>query len=149
MGNKCAEPKKQPRAQGPQRCRLASCLQATCYSGIDWPTYVAFCDSLGEKHIRVTYADGEMEIMTVGRKHERAKTLLARFIEVLLDELELDAEGVGSMTLRREDLRRAIEPDECYWIQHESIMRAQEDYEPEPRPAAGSGPRKWILHAAP
>jgi Uma2 family endonuclease len=131
------EPKKQPRRKVPALPPPSA--QVTCYSGIDWPTYVAFSDSLDERRIRVTYADGEMEIMTVGRKHERGKKLLARFIEVLLDELELDAEGVGSMTLRREDLRRAIEPDECYWIQHESLMRAQEDYEPERDPPPDLG----------
>jgi Uma2 family endonuclease len=113
--------------------------QVIRYSGIDWPTYVAYYDSLGERHIRVTYADGEMEVMTVSGKHERGKTLLARLIEALFDELELDAEGAGSMTFRREDLQRAIEPDECYWIQHEPLIRDREDCNPECDPPPDLG----------
>jgi Uma2 family endonuclease len=131
-------------AQKPRRQRKQPKLQPPAeqlirLSFIDWPTYVAYSDGLGPRRVRVTYADGEMELMTVSREHELAKTLLARLVEALSEELEIEAEGAGSMTFRREDLLRGMEPDECYWIQHESIMRGRTSFDPQRDPAPDLG----------
>jgi Uma2 family endonuclease len=105
-------------------------------SGIDWPSYVAFSDLLGERHIRVTYDRGEMELMTVSPEHERSKHLLGRLIEALTEELDIDIAGYGSMTCRRERQERALEPDECYWITHEEAVRGRTeiDFDEDPPP---------------
>jgi len=71
---------------------------------IPWETYVAYSDGLGPRHVRVTYDQGEMELMTPSFWHENRKTLLGRLIEVLLEEMNIDAISSGSMTCRREDL---------------------------------------------
>lgn len=97
------------------------------FSNVPWAQYVAYCDSLGERHVRVTYDRGEMEVMTVSSRHENRKTLLARFVEVLTEEMNIDIAGYGSMTHRREDLERALEGDECYWIAHERAVRGKID----------------------
>jgi len=34
---------------------------------------------------------------------------------------------MGSLTLKREDLSRVVEPDECYYIQNEPRIRNRED----------------------
>jgi Uma2 family endonuclease len=96
-------------------------------SGINWPTYVAFGNLLGERHIRLTYDRGEMELMTVSPRHERSKSLLARLVEALTVELDIDIASYGSMTCRREDLERGLEPDECYWIANEPRVRGHDD----------------------
>jgi Uma2 family endonuclease len=98
-------------------------------SFVDWPSYIAISDGLGERRVRATYADGEMELMTVSSKHERAKSFLGRLIVALSEELEIDAEGAGNMTIRREVLRRGLEPDDCYWIQHASIICSKESFD--------------------
>jgi Uma2 family endonuclease len=105
-------------------------------SGIDWPTYVVFSDQLGERRVRVTYDRGVMELMTVSHEHEWSKTLLARFVEVLTEEADIDIASGGSMTWRREDLERGIEPDECYWVAHEPDIRGRMhiDLENDPPP---------------
>jgi Uma2 family endonuclease len=96
------------------------------FSLIDYPTYVAFGDMLGERHVRVTYANGEMEFMTLSKKHEHVKTLLGAFVETLVVEMDIDMTPGGSMTFQRADLQRGLEPDECYWIAHEAAMRKVE-----------------------
>src|SRR5579884_552502 len=101
--------------------------QRLVLSGIDWPAYVAFGDLLGERHVRLTYNAGELEFMTLSPEHERAKKLLARLLEALTEELDIDIAGYGSMTCRREDLDRGLEPDECYWIAHEPQVRGRHD----------------------
>ena len=55
-------------------------LRLSC---IPWETYLVYSDGLGPRHIRVTYDDGEMEIMTVSFKHEKEKRLLGRLVETL------------------------------------------------------------------
>ena len=96
-------------------------------SAIPWEGYIAFTESLGERPVRVTYDRGEMEVMSPSSRHENRKRLLGRLIEALTEELEIDIYSSGSMTCRREDLARGLEPDECYWIEHELAVRGRED----------------------
>jgi Uma2 family endonuclease len=103
-------------------------------SDIPWETYVLYGDGLGPRHIRVTYDRGEMEIMTVSGKHEHKKKLLGRLVEALTEEMEIDILSTGSMTCRREDLLRALEPDESYWIANEATMRGRDEYDLEVDP---------------
>jgi Uma2 family endonuclease len=105
-------------------------------SGVDWRTYVALGDLLGERPIRLTYDRGELEIMTLSRSHERFKKLLAGLLQVLTQEMDIDIDDGGSMTFRREDLERGLEPDECYWVQNEARVRGREelDFSVDPPP---------------
>ena len=114
-------------APGEQRLRLSS---------IPWETYVAYSDGLGPRHIRVTYDGSEMEVMTLSPKHENQKKLLGRLIEALTEEMEIDVASFGSMTCRREDLKRGLEPDDLYWIQHESEVRGRQEIDLETDPPA-------------
>ncbi len=103
-------------------------------AGIDWPAYVTFGELLGERHVRLTYDRGELEFMTLSPEHERAKKRLARLIEALTEELDIDIASCGSMTCRREDLERGLEPDECYSISHEAQVRGRTDVDLEQDP---------------
>ena len=57
---------------------------------------MAFCDGVGERYIRMTYNQGEMEIMSVSSKHEREKSRLRRVVEVITEELEFDMESAAA-----------------------------------------------------
>jgi Uma2 family endonuclease len=99
--------------------------QRLVLSGIDWPTYKAMSDLLAERNVRLTYDRGELEFMTLSPEHEHDKKFLARLVEALTEELDIDIASFGSMTCRREDLARGFEPDECYWIAHEPQVRGR------------------------
>jgi Uma2 family endonuclease len=96
-------------------------------SNIDWDTYRMFSDKLGERQIRLTYNGEDLEFMTLSPEHEHGKKLLARLLEALTEEMDIDVAGFGSMTCRRQDLQRGLEPDECYWIAHEARVRGRDD----------------------
>ena len=70
------------------------------------------------QHLRITYDRGRMEIMSPSPRHERAKRLIGMLIESYALERGLWFLGLGSVTCRREDLDRGLEPDECYYVQH-------------------------------
>ncbi len=96
--------------------------------GISWGTYKAvMVEAGGDRAWRITYDHGVLEIRMPLPKHELPKVMLEYFVTTMADELGIEAMGVGALTLEREDLNRAIEPDSCFYIQNESRVRAQDE----------------------
>jgi Uma2 family endonuclease len=48
-------------------------------------------------------------------------------IETMTAELDVPIKSGGSTTFKRRDLEKGIEPDECYWVQHEAAVRNKEE----------------------
>jgi Uma2 family endonuclease len=92
-------------------------------SAVSWEGYLHLGQAFAGRHVRMAYDRGELEIMTVSLGHDRDKSLLARLVDVLTEELAIDILSGGSTTLSREDLERGLEGDECWWIQHEAQVR--------------------------
>jgi Uma2 family endonuclease len=92
-------------------------------NSVDWRTYEKFLEAVGERPLRLTYDQGNLEIMAPLWNHEWLKRRLDFFIITLCAELNIDAQGGGSTTFRRKDLARGLEPDECYYIEHEPLIR--------------------------
>jgi Uma2 family endonuclease len=86
-------------------------------SGIDWWQFEAFLAIRGDRAgVRVTYLEGELEIMSSSRTHETLKKLISRLLEAYADETGLVFEGYGSLTMRNPPKQLGIEPDECYAV---------------------------------
>lgn len=97
-------------------------------TGIKWLTFKAIMSDVGDGRAwRIAYAEGVLEIRMPLPKHERPKVMLELFIGALADELEIEAMSLGALTLEREDLARAIEPDTCFYIQNESLVRDKDE----------------------
>jgi Uma2 family endonuclease len=94
---------------------------------VDWPRYRAIANALGETHVRLTYDRGNLEFMTLSHGHERWSSLLGQFVEVLTEELSMPRQSGGSTTLDREDLERGLEPDRCYYLEHEAAVRDKDE----------------------
>jgi Uma2 family endonuclease len=90
---------------------------------ISWRAYTRLLAALSNRRLRHTYADGDLEIMTLSPEQERTKKLLARFIENLSIELKVRITSTGSTTLKREMKRRGLEPDESYYVTHFGAIR--------------------------
>ena len=91
--------------------------QRVILGDIDWWQFEAFLAIRGDRAgVRVTYLEGELEIMSPSRTHEALKKLIARLLEAYADETGLVFEGYGSLTMRNAPKLRGIEPDECYAI---------------------------------
>lgn len=94
---------------------------------ISWQTYEALLKDLeSQRGIRLTYDRGLLEIMTPLAPHERNSRLIGRLVEALTAELNIEICSLGSLTCKREDLARGFEPDECYYIQNEPVIRSLE-----------------------
>jgi len=93
---------------------------------VSWQTFKALMADIGENRaLRITYDQGTLEIMVPYEQHEEPKVMIASFVEALADELEIEIRQLGSLTLEREDLTRAVEPDTCFYIQNEAKVRGK------------------------
>lgn len=87
-------------------------------TGADWAEYEFLLAARTNPGVRITYDRGSLELMAVTFLHERWKKILARLLEALCMGLQVPLVGAGNMTVRREDLERGFEPDECYYIRN-------------------------------
>ena len=94
--------------------------------GVSWSTFKALLADVGDDRAwRIAYDEGVLEIRMPLEEHEEPKRLIESFVEALVDELEIELRSLGSLTLEREDLTRAVEPDSCFYIQNESLVRGR------------------------
>lgn len=96
---------------------------------VPWNTYEAMLAGLDPRDVRLVYDRGELEIVTPRLRHERWRTRVVRMIWALSEELGVPVESGGQLLCKREDLRRGVEPDECFWIQNASRMRGKLDFD--------------------
>jgi Uma2 family endonuclease len=98
--------------------------------GVSWRAYEGLLRAFeDERHLRITYDQGSLEIMTLSPRHERPKHLLGQLVVMLALELDMNIAGYGSMTMKRRLEKRGLESDECYWIQNEAKVRNLEKFD--------------------
>ena len=96
--------------------------------GVSWSTFKALLADVGDDRAwGIAYQGGILEIRIPHLEHEVPKGLIESFIEATADELEIEVMKAGSLTLEREDLTRAVEPDTCFYIQNEASVRGKRD----------------------
>ncbi|NET62263.1 MAG: Uma2 family endonuclease [Symploca sp. SIO2E6] len=95
--------------------------------GVSWQTYKILMSEVGDNRAwRIAYDRGILEIRMPLLEHEVPKGLLESFVEAIADELEIEVMKAGSLTLEREDLTKAVEPDSCFYIDREPQVRGRE-----------------------
>lgn len=101
--------------------------QRIVFREVDWQQFEAILEELGEhRATRLSYFKGTLEIVAPLPKHEQAKVVIANLLTILLDELDMDWEPLGSTTFRRKDMQAGIEPDDCFYIQNHALMIGRE-----------------------
>jgi Uma2 family endonuclease len=94
--------------------------------GVSWQTFKALLADVGDDRAwRIAYDGGVLEIRMPLEEHEEPKRLIESFVETIVDELEIELRSLGSLTLERAELTRAVEPDSCFYIQNESVVRGR------------------------
>jgi Uma2 family endonuclease len=86
------------------------------FHDVTWDDYEAMLKIVGDRAIRVTYDQGEMEIFMPSYGHNDDAFLLGRMVDLLTEELEIPYRGGDTTTHKREDLDKGAEPDKCYWF---------------------------------
>ena len=93
---------------------------------INWLTLETILEEWGEKRAsRIAYKQGILEIVTPLPEHEINKNYITNFIEILLEELDIEFCPLGSTTFKKEAMQQGIEPDNCFYIQNEAAIRGK------------------------
>lgn len=93
--------------------------------GVTWEKYLALLDWMGDRHIRVTFDGEDLELMSPSYEHERGGALVGHLIERLSEELDLDICSGGQTTFKSELVEKGLEPDRCYWLRNEPVIRGK------------------------
>ncbi len=111
--------------------------ERTVLHHVSWETYQSLLsDYEHQASPRFTFTQGALEIMSPLPKHERLKESLSLMISALAEALEIDHEGFGSTTYKREDIRRGFEPDASFYIENLPAVSGKEklDFTVDPPP---------------
>jgi Uma2 family endonuclease len=93
--------------------------------GVSWDRYTRLLRAFSDRHLRLTYDQGNLEIMTLSHQHENLGCFLGRLAVTLTEEFELPIKEGGSTTFRRRRVEKGLEPDNCYWIASEAAVRGK------------------------
>lgn len=104
---------------------------------VSWETYERLMQERSESRVpRFAYDRGVLEIMSPSAEHVRANRRMAQLVLAVCEVWELDAEDFGSTTYKREDVERGFEPDSCFYIENEPLVRDKDrlDLDVDPPP---------------
>jgi Uma2 family endonuclease len=97
-------------------------------SNVSWQTFEQLLKELGDKRsTRLAYDQGVLEIMTPLGLHENSNRFIDDLIRAIADELNLNLKKFGSLTLKREKKLKGAEPDSCYYLQNEPLVRSKQE----------------------
>jgi Uma2 family endonuclease len=97
--------------------------QRLILDNISWQEFEEILEDLGEhRHSHIAYYRGVLEFRMPLPGHERAKVLISHLLAVLLEELNLEWESLGSTTVKSQAMQAGIEPDDCFYIQNYQAM---------------------------
>lgn len=104
-------------------------------SSLSWQQFEDLLGILGDRRsARLAYDQGTLEIMTPLPEHEYYKEHLGDVIKAIAECLDLDFACYGSSTWKREKMATGVEPDNCFYFQHEPLIRGQLQFDLEQDP---------------
>ncbi len=100
--------------------------QQLLMTDVSWLMYEQLLEELGEKRgSRINYSGGILEIMVPLPEHEDDKAIIADFVKVLLEELDIEFRSLGSTTFKSKIMKQGIEADDCFYIENEIAVRGK------------------------
>jgi Uma2 family endonuclease len=100
--------------------------QRIVLDNIMWDVYEQLLATNRDRSVpRFTYDRGRLEIISPSAQHEELRHMVALFVEVIAEEMNINVRGLGSITFRREDLQRGFEPDACFYVQNATRIRGK------------------------
>jgi len=94
---------------------------------VSWHTFESLLADIGDRRKTLFhYLNGTIEIMSPLSLHEGSNRFIDDLIRAFSDELEIDLRKLGSLLMKIPALKLGAEPDSCYYIQNEPVIRGKE-----------------------
>ncbi|HWX41520.1 MAG TPA: Uma2 family endonuclease [Blastocatellia bacterium] len=104
---------------------------------ITWDKYEALLAAVGEaKHLRISYDDGNLQIMTLSSLHENYQSIIDHLLVLVTLRRRIKILCFGSATIKAEEKGKGAEPDLCYYVQTAAVIgkKKQLDFGSDPPP---------------
>ncbi len=101
---------------------------------VSWQTYCDLRAAPENRHVRMTFDQGRLFLMSPSRAHERIAELIGQLVIIWTEIYNIPRLSGGSPTMKSELLKRGLEPDKCYYIQHEASARLSDHYDAQTDP---------------
>ena len=86
---------------------------------VSWDEYEKLLQELDERpYLRLTYDQGNLNIMTISAGHDGFTRLFGYLILVLAEELNFKYLSRGSTTLQQKNVAGGVEGDDCFYFSH-------------------------------
>jgi Uma2 family endonuclease len=93
---------------------------------VTWEDYERVLEIRGDQSVpRISYLEGELEIMSPSRDHEQIKSLIGYLLETWCIDRDIAVMPFGSWTLKEKPKEAGAEADECYVFGTEPRDRPQ------------------------
>jgi Uma2 family endonuclease len=93
---------------------------------VTWAELEGILEELGDRgNPRLSYSHGTLELMSPSPEHEDNKDIISDLIKILLEEADIEFRNLGSTTFKNAQMDQAVEPDACFYIEHEAAIRGR------------------------
>ncbi|MFN6394014.1 MAG: Uma2 family endonuclease [Aphanizomenon sp.] len=100
--------------------------QRVLLENVTWKELETIIAELGEhRAARIAYDRGILEIMSPLPEHQFDKEIISDLVKALLEELNIEFRCLGSTTFKNQFMEQGIEPDQCFYIQNEAVIRGK------------------------
>ncbi|MDZ8189720.1 MAG: Uma2 family endonuclease [Nostoc sp. ChiSLP02] len=101
---------------------------------VSWEEFESILQELGNKRTtRISYSQGNLEIMAPLPEHEIPKDLISDIVKILLKAKAIRYQPFGSTTFKKQGLA-GVEPDACFYIQNYQQMIGRRRLQPDAPP---------------
>jgi Uma2 family endonuclease len=85
---------------------------------VEWNDYEGVLEGLAERRsLRIDYDSGRLEIVSPLTKHGLYDVLIRDLISIFCEVFRMNHEGLSTVTWRRKELLKGVEPDASFYIQ--------------------------------
>jgi Uma2 family endonuclease len=100
--------------------------QRVILENVTWKELETIIAELGEhRAARIAYDRGILEIISPLAEHEFDKEIISDLVKALLEELNIEFRCLGSTTFKNQFMAQGIEPDQCFYIKNEAVIRGK------------------------
>jgi len=100
--------------------------QRVILENVTWKELETIIEELGEhRAARIAYDRGILEIMSPLPEHEFDKEIISDLVKALLEQLDVEFISLGSTTFKNQFMAQGIEPDQCFYIKNEAVIRGK------------------------
>jgi Uma2 family endonuclease len=97
-------------------------------NNISWETFNHLLEEMGDQRNQLlTYYLGTLGILSPLGEHENDNRFVESLISIITDELNLNLKKFGSLTLKLDPIKQAVEPDSCYYLKKEPLVRNKQN----------------------